>query len=48
MEISLDQLFQFYGEAQVNLRLLEQEIKRLLQENEKLKEGETPPLVEEA
>ena len=43
MEISLEQLLQLYGESQVNLRLMEQEIKRLLQENEKLKEEETTP-----
>ena len=43
MEVTVEQLLQLYGESQVNLRLLELEIKRLLQENEKLKgEGETP------
>ena len=47
MEVTVEQLLQLYGESQVNLRLLELEIKRLLQENEKLKgEGETPPSLE--
>lgn len=47
MEITIEQLLQFYGESQVNLRLLEQEIKRLLQENEKLKrEGKSPSSLE--
>ena len=44
MEVTIEQLLQFYGESQVNLRLLEQEIKRLLQENEKLRgEGQASP-----
>ena len=43
MEVSIEQLLQFYGEAKVNERLLEMEIKRLLQENENLKGEETPP-----
>ena len=46
MEVSVEQLLQFYGEAQVNLRLLEQEVKRLSQENEKLR-GELPSPLED-
>ena len=47
MEVSLEQLLQFYGEAKVNERLLELEVKRLLQENEKLKgEGDFSPSLE--
>jgi len=46
MEVTVEQLLQLYGESQVNLRLLEQEIRRLLQENAKLKgeEESSPPL----
>ena len=44
MEVTLEQLLQLYGESQVNIRLLEAEIKRLLQENAKLKGEVSPPL----
>ena len=47
MEVTVEQLLQLYGESQVNLRLLEWEIKRLLQENEKLRgEGKSSPPLE--
>ena len=44
MNVSVEQLLQLYGESQVNVRLLEMEIRRLTQENEKPKgEDKSPP-----
>ena len=46
MEVTIEQLLQFLGEAAVKLRLMEQELIRLQRENEEFKKGGVipPPL----